>query len=163
MDSTPIASFLDSTYPSPPFLPPTNHDTLIQSRARAAVGPAIRISITPRELHILSPRSQEYFRRTREAALGHPLEELIEGGKEDEVWQTAEDAMKEVSEMLMGRENEGLFGPLREWRPSQTDFWIAGAMQAARLVDEGVWRRVVAFHGFADVYGECTAWMGKMD
>ncbi|KAF4539269.1 Glutathione S-transferase [Lasiodiplodia theobromae] len=128
MDSTPIASFLDSTYPTPPLLP---YDPSIQSRARAAVGPAIRISIPPRELSILSPRSQEYFRRTREAALGgQRLEELLE--KEEEVWKGAEEEMREVAKVLMARENEGLFGPMREWRPSQMDFWIAGAMQAAR-------------------------------
>ncbi|KAB2569268.1 hypothetical protein DBV05_g12058 [Lasiodiplodia theobromae] len=163
MDSTPIALFLESTYPAPPLTPPSGHDLAIQSRARAAVGPAFRTSITPRELRILSPRSQEYFRRTREAALGvQRLEELLEPpGKEEEVWRGVEGAMREVGEMMRTSKAEGPF-VLGE-RPCQTDFWIAGALQAARVVDEGVWRRVVAFPGFAEVYGACEGWMGKMD
>jgi hypothetical protein len=41
------------------------------------LGKAIYSSVMPREIRILLPRSQEYFRRTREASLGHRLEDLL--------------------------------------------------------------------------------------
>ncbi|OAF54345.1 hypothetical protein VC83_09450 [Pseudogymnoascus destructans] len=49
----------------------------IELQARSVVGPTFRASVVPREINILSLRSQEYFRRTREAALGRKLEDCL--------------------------------------------------------------------------------------
>jgi glutathione S-transferase len=119
-------------------------------------------SITPRELHILSPRSQEYFRRTREAVLGRRLEDLLlEPEKEDELWRGMDDKIRAVSELIRENRDKGPF--VLGDRISYTDFFIAGALQAARVVDEGVFQRIVAYEGFKAVYEVCLTYMEKKD
>ncbi|KAK1069743.1 hypothetical protein LTR74_004622 [Friedmanniomyces endolithicus] len=70
MDSSRIAHFLETTYPDPPVPLVSPLGTKIETHSRLVIGNVFRTSIMPRETHILSPRSQEYFRRTREARLG---------------------------------------------------------------------------------------------
>ncbi|ELR04498.1 hypothetical protein GMDG_06800 [Pseudogymnoascus destructans 20631-21] len=77
IDSTPIAKFLEATYPTPPLPLTSSLDGTIELQARSVVGPTFRASVVPREINILSLRSQEYFRRTREAALGRKLEDCL--------------------------------------------------------------------------------------
>jgi hypothetical protein len=56
----------------------------IEAKVRAVVGTAFRMLVMPRKIGILSPRAQEYFRRTREALLGHWLEDLLDPDKEEQ-------------------------------------------------------------------------------
>ncbi|KZL70973.1 thioredoxin-like protein, partial [Colletotrichum incanum] len=70
MDSLPIAQFLESAYPDPPVPISTEHSSQVEAHIRAVAGPVSYSSVMPREILVLSPRSQEYFRRTREAGLG---------------------------------------------------------------------------------------------
>lgn len=89
MDSAPIANFLETTYPDPPVPLTSELGREIEAKGRGVVGPVFRVSVMPREINILSPRAQEYFRRSREASLGHPLEDLLldkEG--EEKAWQS---------------------------------------------------------------------------
>jgi hypothetical protein len=46
------------------------------------------------------PRSQEYFRRTREASLGHRLEDLLDGDKEDQVWDGGSEVLGAVGDLI---------------------------------------------------------------
>lgn len=46
-------------------------------------------------------------------------------------------------------------------RPSYTDFFVAGAVQSSRVVDEGVLERIVKFPGFSDIYTACLPYMDK--
>jgi glutathione S-transferase len=119
------------------------------------------MSVMSREIHILSPRAQEYFRRTREAALGHPLEDLLDLDTEDEAWNAADDGMRAVGELMRTHKAEGPF--VLGARPSGTDFFIAGSLQSARMVDEGVFQRNVKYPGFRDVYEACLPYMEKKD
>jgi glutathione S-transferase len=155
MDSIAISLFLDTTYPLPALSPSSD---AIETRARTALGPAFRISLMPREIHILSPRSAEYFRRTREEMLGCKLEEVGSGGKEEEAWKGVEGEMKAVGEMLV-RDKEERAGK----GPSMTDFFVAGSMETARVVDEAVFERMVGVKGFKEVYEGCAEWMDRRD
>ena len=83
MDSTLIAQFLEATYPDRPISLTSELGREIESKSRTVIGPIFRDSVMPREVKILSPRSQEYFRRTREAAFGCKLEELLYSEKEE--------------------------------------------------------------------------------
>ena len=71
IDSVPIAQFLESTYLDPLVPLASELGREIEAKARAMVGTAFHTPVMPREMDILSLRSQEYFRRTREASLGH--------------------------------------------------------------------------------------------
>jgi len=157
MDSAPIALFLSTTYPSLPLSLTSAHGAQIERLARSIIGVAIRASIMPREPSILSPRSAAYFRATREAALGHSLEELLEGDREEEAWRGVEDGVREVDRLILENRVEGSY--VLGGGVSATDFFVAGAMQAARVVHEGTWRRLMEFEGFKGVYEGCVEWM----
>lgn len=157
MDSTPIAKFLEATYPTPPLPLTSELGRTIELRARSVVGPTFRTSIVPREINILSPRSQVYFRRTREAGLGHKLEDLLDG--EEKSWEAVSEGMRDVGELIRTNAAEGPF--VLGAQPSYTDFFIAGSLQSARVVDEGVFERHMKYPGYKEVYEACLPYMAK--
>ena len=161
MDSAPIAQFLESTYPDPPVPSTSELGREIEAKSRAVLGPAFRISVMPREIGILSPRSQEYFRRTANASLGHPFEDLLDPNKEEQCWNAVGDGMRGVGELMLKYKADGPF-VLGAW-PSYTDFFIAGSLQSARTVDEGVFQRIIKYPCYEGIYNACLPYMEKKD
>ena len=159
MDSVPIAQFLESTYPDPPVLLTSELGREIEAQARVTVAMAFRTSVMPREMGILSPRAQEYFRRTREAALRHRLEDLLDDGKEERAWNAVDDGIRAVGELMRTHKADGPF--VLGIRPSATDFFIAGSLQSARVVDEGVFQRIIKYPGYQEIYEACLPYMEK--
>ncbi|RDL39836.1 uncharacterized protein BP5553_04176 [Venustampulla echinocandica] len=161
MDSFPIAQFLESMYPDPPVPLTSELGREIEAKARATVGKAFYVSVMPREMGILSSRAQEYFRRTREAAIGHRLEDLLDSDKEEQTWNAVADGMCAVGELMQTHKADGPF--VLGARPSYTDFFIAGSLQTARVVDEGVFQRNIKCPGYKEVYEACLPYMEKKD
>lgn len=159
IESALIAEFLESTYPNPPVPLTSELGREVESTARSIVGAVFRTSVMPRETGILSPRAQEYFRRTREASLGHPLEDLLTN--EEETWNTASDKICALGELMQTNKADGPF--VLGARPSYTDFFIAGNLQCARVIDEGVFHRLTKYPGFKEVYEACLPYMEKND
>ena len=159
MDSTPIAEFLESTYPDPSVALASELGSEIELKLRTLVAQVLYRSIIPREVNMFSPRAQEYFRRTREAQLGKKLEDLLAG--EEERWEAADADWRAIGE-LMRRNQEG--GPfILGERPSYSDFFISGSLQSVRMIDEGLFARVVQYPGFKEVYEACVPYMEKRD
>ncbi|KAL3465386.1 hypothetical protein BJX64DRAFT_253086 [Aspergillus heterothallicus] len=162
MDSAQIASFLESTYPDPPVPLTSELGRTIEAQARSVIGATFGASVIPREMNILSPRAQEYFRRTREAHLGHRLEDLLaDPEKEEQSWDAVSEGIRAVGGLLRKNREDGPF--VLGARPSYTDFFIAGSMQAARVVHEGVFSKIVAYDGFREIYEACLPYLGKKD
>ncbi|PSN67920.1 hypothetical protein BS50DRAFT_522785 [Corynespora cassiicola Philippines] len=161
MDSIPIAQFIESTYPDPPVPLASDIGNSITARARGVVGTAFGNSVMPREPDILSPRAQEYFRRTREAMIGHRLEDLLDKQKEDEAWSSIDDDIRAVGEMMQTHKAEGPF--VLGAHPSLTDFFIAGVLQSARTVSKEVFERIIIYPGFKEVFEACQPYMEKDD
>ena len=161
MDSGPIAQFIESTYPDPPLPLTSELGREIEVKARLVVGTAFRQSIMPRETVVLSPRASEFFRRTREASLGHRLEDLLDGDKEEQAWKAVADDMRGVDELMLTNKADGPF--VLGAKPSYTDFFIAGALQCARVVDERVFQRIVEHPGHRGIYEACLPYMEKKD
>ncbi|RMZ87178.1 hypothetical protein DV736_g5605, partial [Chaetothyriales sp. CBS 134916] len=160
MDSVPISQFLESTYPSsPPFTLTSELGRSIETLGRETLGPGFRASLMPRELHILSPRAQEYFRRTREAWAGRPLEDLLDG--EEQLWKSLEGALCEFDDLLRTNAAEGPF--VLGKAPSGTDFWLVGSLQMARAVDERIFHTLVKHPGFQAIYDACKPYMQKQN
>jgi glutathione S-transferase len=161
MDSVLISQFLESTYPDPPVPLTSELGREIEAKSRAMAGRAFRTSVMPREILILSPRSQEYFRRMCEASLGHRLEDLLDGDKEEQAWNAVADGTRAVGELMRTHKADGPFvlGAL----PSYTDFFFAGALQCARMVDEGVFQRYMKYPGYKEIYEACLPYMEKKD
>nr|POF13701.1 glutathione s-transferase-like protein usts [Quercus suber] len=122
MDSLPIAQFLDSHYPDPPVPLTSELGSAIEVRSRSAIGAAIRVSIMPREVNVLSPRAQDFFRRARESALGHPLEDLLE--QEEQTWCAKDEDLRAVGELIRTNKAHGPF--VLGDHASYTDFlWMS--------------------------------------
>ena len=160
MDSAVIAQFLESTYPEPSVPLVSELGRKIEGETRAVVGPLYLSVITPREICILSPRSEEYFRRTREASLGHRLEELL-NPNEEESWNAADGSMRSVGELMQTNKADGPF--VLGAAPSYSDFLISGSLQCARVVDEEVFQKIVKYAGFRDIYEACAPYMQRQD
>ncbi|KAH9908497.1 hypothetical protein F4778DRAFT_717414 [Xylariomycetidae sp. FL2044] len=161
MESAAIAQFLETIYPDPPVPLTSDLGGRIQAETRSAIGPAFGASIVPRELGVLSPRAQEYFRRTREARLGHPLEDLLRPEREDRAWKAADEKLRAIDELLRTNADKGPF--VLGAQPSYVDFYIAGNLQTAMVVDESLFERLAVYPGFKGVYEACRAYMEKMD
>ncbi len=161
MDSIPISQFLESTYPDPPVPLTSMLAREIHAKARAVIAPLFRSSVMPREIRILSPRSQEYFRRTREALLGHPLEDLLDPDKEEQSWSAAEGNIRAVGELMRTNKADGPF--VLGAKPSHVDFFIAGSLQCIRVVDEGVFQRNIKYPGYKEIYEACLPYMERKD
>ncbi|CAH0024862.1 unnamed protein product [Clonostachys rhizophaga] len=162
MDSPAISKFLESTYPSPPVQLTSGLGREIELKARTTLAPAFAASVMPREINILSPRSKEYFRRTREAFIGRRLEDLCaDSEKEEQAWDAIADDMRAVGELMLTNKAEGPF--VLGAHPSYTDFFITGSLHSARMVDEAVFQRIVKFSGFKDIYEACLPYMEKRD
>lgn len=161
MDSPLIAEFLESTYPDPAVPLTLDLGAKIEIQARSVLGPVVRNSIMPREINILCPRAQEYFRRTREAALGQRLEKLLDEEKEEQSWKKVEDAMRGLGALMRTHQDQGPF--ILGAKPSYTDFFIAGSLESFRMVEENVFQRIVACPGYRDVYEACLPFMMKRD
>ncbi|KAL9106325.1 MAG: hypothetical protein Q9227_008661 [Pyrenula ochraceoflavens] len=159
MDSTPIAQFLESTYPTPPVPLTSDLGSRIELQSRTTLAPAFRASITPRELPLLTPRAQSYFRRTREADLpaGYKLEDLLK--EEEQAWEAVDEGMKGVGELIRTNRAEGPF--VLGKGPSATDFFVVGNMEAARVIEESVFKRLVGMPGFGEVYEACRPWLER--
>ncbi|RDB16096.1 Glutathione S-transferase-like protein ustS [Hypsizygus marmoreus] len=86
-ESTAIAEYLDKTYPdTPQLLPPGSHSLqhVFISAYMPTLAPLWQFAL-PATNKILNPRSEEYFRRTREATFGKTLEDLVPSGAAREV------------------------------------------------------------------------------
>lgn len=161
MDSLPIAQFIESTYPSPPLPITSELGSKIEAESRTLLGAVFQNSVMPREPGILSPRAQEYFRRTREALLGHRLEDLLDPVKEEKAWSSLDGSLGAISDHLQTHKAEGSF--ILGAEPSYTDFFIAGSLQSARVVDEGTFQRNMQYPGFKQVYEACLPYLERKD
>ncbi|KAJ5618752.1 hypothetical protein N7510_002736 [Penicillium lagena] len=159
MESMLIAQFLESTYPDPPVPLTTELGREIISKSRDVVGPAFRASVMPREIGILSPRAQEYFRRTREASLGCRLEDKL--SEEEQSWKAVGDSIGAVVQLMQTHKAEGPF--VLGARPTYADFTITGSLQSARIVDESVFQRIFRHSGYKEIYEACLPYMEKQD
>jgi len=161
MDSIPISQFIESTYLTPAVPLTSKLGREIEEKARSVGGTTFRRSVMPREIRILSPAAADFFRRSREAALGHPLEDLLDNDKEEQSWKDIDGAMRAVSDLMQTNKADGPF--ILGARPSYTDFFIAGSLHSASVIDEGVFERNVKYEGFKQIYQACLPYMEKRD
>jgi glutathione S-transferase len=161
LDSIPIAQFLEQTYPFPPLILTSALGTKIEQKGRSSIGKILQTTIIPREIHILNPPSQVYFRRTREAAYGCTLEDMLDLTKEEEMWIHLAPDSEEVGRLMLTNRDKGQF--ILGEDPSFTDFFLAGFMESLKMVDEELFERINGYEGFASVYKACLPFMNKRD
>jgi len=158
-ESLKIAEYLDKTYPDTPALFP--HNSLgLQTAFTAAFSSnlsAIWEFILPATCFKLNPPSHEYFRRTREAAFGKKMEELVPTGEEGAVkWAKFQKALGTVDGWYSKNGGKGPF--LLGETPSWADLVVASYLIWFRIIwgeDSQQWKDISAWHG--------GRWKGLLD
>lgn len=108
-DSANIAAYLDETYPDKPALFPVLDNGKFETKAAILAFQslfmekwgAIRLVGLSGTHKILTPRSAEYFKRTRETWFGKPIDDFAPPGPErEEMWRNLKEGLSVISELL---------------------------------------------------------------
>lgn len=149
-DSAKIAKYLDDAYPDTPRLFPAGtdafqamfHDFIWQN-----VGIPLYLNIMADTAASLLPRSQEYFRSTREKQFGKKLEQL----SGEEVWKKLEAGLEKLKEYLeKNGEGNNLLLMGAQGGITYSDIQVAAILVWAKLVwgeNSENWKRLVGSHG----------------
>lgn len=154
-----IERFLESRYPGRPVTLTSELGREIEAKANDSVIKAFGTSLMPRTLRILSPQSREFLRWRHSPVTKDRFEDLL--GAEEQVWSELEDGIHAVGELLQTHSADGKF--VLGDSPSNTDFFIAGYLQSAKVIHEEVFNRIVAYPGYHDIYDACLPYMEKKD
>jgi glutathione S-transferase len=141
-DSWDIARYLDEKYPGKPLLLQGTRALQWSFTVAASelVFDHIRRLIIFQTWAQLRPKSQPYWRATREAQFGCKLEDVSAGSAREEHWETAEKSLHRVATWLQknGEDNTWVMGD----NISFVDLFIGGKLAWVRQVDPEVWERV---------------------
>ena len=145
-----IAEYLDKTYPETPQVIP--HNTLALQTAFAdgflANFRAIFDIITLLTTSKLNPRSEEYYRRTREKWFGKKMEEMAPKGEAAIAqWSRFKDGVGKVDAWYAKNGGKGPF--LLGEAPSWGDIVVASFLVFLRIVwgeDSPEWKDVSSWH-----------------
>ncbi|CAH0026956.1 unnamed protein product [Clonostachys rhizophaga] len=124
MDSKHISALLEEKYPEPSIhLDPKLYARLIE-QLKGGMGSLTTVYVTQVPARLLSQRSVEFFKKTREEMLGMALEEYAKSIPRDEAFAKAVPYLRKITEML--QEKEGPF--FKGEQVSYTDFVWAGVL-----------------------------------
>jgi glutathione S-transferase len=130
-DSWVIAEYLDATYPKSPLLDGNQaraYCRWIHHWAERVIHPLVVPIILKGVLKVLHPADMDYFRRTREASFGKPLEQVVD--ESPEALARLSGALAPVRRVL--RESAFLSGS----SPAFGDYIVFGTFQWARCCSE---------------------------
>ncbi|KAG8529232.1 uncharacterized protein KY384_005867 [Bacidia gigantensis] len=139
MDSQRIAQELEKLYPEPSLY---LDDPILQEvlEAFATLSPAIAGVYLPKcARNVQTPRSKEYFERTRSAKYGMPLDQLEQETGGDDAFKRAKPGLKMVGEVLRAKGGPFCLGEV----VSYADIVILGASVMFERIGEGVFEKFV--------------------
>ena len=145
-----IAEYLDKTYPETPQVIPHNTaalQTAFVDGFRNNFSAALDF-ITPAASSKLNPRSEEYYRRTREKWLGNKMEEMAPKGEAAIAqWARFRDGLGKVDAWYAKNGGGGPF--LLGEAPSWGDIVVASYLVCLRIVwgeDSPEWKDISSWH-----------------
>jgi glutathione S-transferase len=143
-----IAKYLEKTYPDTPILFPPRTLALLSAFHVAyfqTVHSQLWNLVCCAVCYRLNPRSQEYYRRTREESEGKKLEEI----RGEQEWAEAESAFGKL-DSWMNMNGEGQEDYVMGEGVCYADVQIAGALMWAKTAlgaDSKEWARMCSWHG----------------
>jgi len=150
-DSFLIAQYLDKTYPdTPPILPSDSIGLQVafEEQFMSALVPLWQF-ITVHSIGLLTPRGQEYGRRSKEMQFGKRLEDMEPKGEDAErEWEVLRNALGKIDGYYAKVEGSGPFilGPSISWG----DIVVVSAMIWIRLSfgeESQRWKYISSWHG----------------
>jgi len=149
-DSVLIAEYLEKTYPDTPQIFPHNTFALQAAFTAAFVNnlSALWNFIVPATYAILTPRSQEYYRRTREKSFGKSLEDIAPKGEAAVAeWAKFRDGLGKVDAWYAKNGGQGPF--LLGETPSSGDIDVASCLNWLRVIwgdDSQEWKDISSWN-----------------
>lgn len=124
MDSVPISEALEKRFPEPSL----HLDSPLLSKAKEVLPPvfeALRGVWMPKVPNVLPPRSAEYFRRTRAAKFGLPLDEYAKVHGGDKAWSNAEPKIQAIADLVKTNGGPFVMGKERKFSGYLFNFFSA--------------------------------------
>src|SRR5690242_10137726 len=159
MDSWPIAHELEKRYPTPALNLDDPVNVKIRDHISKILGPVF-YQLLPTIPSLLPERSQEYFRRTREADFGKSLAEVHKEAlaDADEGWKKTEEPLKEVADLLQKHDGPFFLGET----VSYADFIFVSALYFVNRIDEQAFQKIVSFDPtILKIYEASGQWVAK--
>ncbi|KAF8625627.1 hypothetical protein AX17_006812 [Amanita inopinata Kibby_2008] len=149
-DSYHIVRYLDKTYPDSPRVMPEGTEALqyfpLFSHAMGPNTPLWSFAL-PTTHGILNPRSQEYFRRTREAMLGKKLEDVAPRGEQaDTAWKRIKSGYEKLDEFLQLSGGPYMMGQTISYLDISIVSWTLW-LRCIFGEDSEKWRDIVSWNG----------------
>jgi glutathione S-transferase len=126
-DSWVIAEYLDASYPAPPLFDSPQaraYCRWVHSWMERVIHPLVVPLILEDVIRVLHPGDVDYFKRTREASFGKPLDQVCD--RSPQAWTNLSRALSPVRQVL--RENPYISGN----SPAFGDYIVFGTFQWAR-------------------------------
>ncbi|KAF5349900.1 hypothetical protein D9757_012743 [Collybiopsis confluens] len=150
-----IALYLDATYPGTPRLIPSGTSGLQSafiSLAMLRIIPHLVMIVTGVEIfQKLSGRSQEFFRRTREASYGMKMEEFTPKGEARvEAWKKFQKGLQLLTKHYDAAKEENGGEYLCGSNPTFADFGLAGLLHWCKAgfgADSEQWKEILELQG----------------
>ena len=149
VDSWDIARYLDDAYPDTPRVFPAGTVALqaaFHDFVWGTLGEPVFMNVIARTCASLPPRSEEYFRATREAAFGAKLEALAT----EERWVQTEAAFGTLKGYLeRNGEGKNMLIAGEPGKITYSDIQVAAILVWARIVhgvDSAEWKRLATMH-----------------
>ncbi|KAI2620432.1 hypothetical protein GGR54DRAFT_601068 [Hypoxylon sp. NC1633] len=148
MDSWKIADLLEEKYPEPSLHLDSEYIPRLKKLLPGAIM-ALRSIYAPGVYNnVLSPASEEFFRRTREENFGKTLEEVAKDGGEP-AWKAAEPNLQKITALL----EENTEGPFFDGKTvGFADFVWAGYLIFFGRIGEDVFDRALKASGNASTH-----------
>jgi len=150
-DSIVIAEYLEKTYPDTPSVFP-NGTIGLQKAFGPSFFKAINAAwpfILPYVSSKLNPRSDEYFRRTREIAYGKKLEDVVPtGNTRTEEWKKLGKGLETIQSYLVSTDDKGpyMLGDTISW----SDLLLFSFLYWFKIIwgeDSAEWKDVASWNG----------------
>lgn len=160
MDSRKIATELEKRFPEPSFhldapeLPQVQKSVI---EAFESLRPAVLVKVPAA---LLTPRSAEYFERTRKERFGVSLAQWEKEKGGERAWKEAEPALKDLGALLKAKGGPFILGTT----VSYADFVLVGFLHCTRRIHEDFFERVIAVDpALKTVYEASAPWLQRDD
>lgn len=161
MDSWPIAQELEKRYPSPSLHLDDPITVKIRDQISKILHPIFWLFL-PKVPDLLPERSQEYFYKSRQEAIGKPLSDVHKEAmaNAEEGWKQTQEPLKEVADLLKKHEGPFFLGE----NVSYADFIFVSMLHFVKRLDEQVFQRLVSSDAaISRVYEASREWFAKED
>ncbi|KAL2255973.1 hypothetical protein VTK26DRAFT_2405 [Humicola hyalothermophila] len=152
MNSRTIADRIEALYPSPPVHLDSPQLAKLEELMRQLMPILMAAFCGPAMRNVVTEASLPYWKRTRAAAFGMPVEEFEAKFGGEPCWQKAEPPLAELTALLTEKKAEGPFFMGKE--VSYADFVWVGFLIFCQKVGEGTYEKLLERSGDAEAHAK---------